>query len=219
MKEQLFRFIPLAVELLSRVRISQPQISPLPRFHEVYMNIRQELEAMGATVEPMTTAPAAVAPSKEEEVKSGTYCLTCSDDHISTSSGLLSEAARMAVGREITDPEIQMRIASALDELNAMERVDLAPNVIARLPADEKAKVDKLLPRMRDLRHNIHAIMDLDSLREVSAQAKDLRMDVRQTLVTSTLNRQDIDKVVVLAKKVASGEMTKEEAKAELRGE
>ncbi|GAI90004.1 unnamed protein product, partial [marine sediment metagenome] len=71
-------------------------------------------------------------------VAKGTACLPCCRDHLSTSSSALSEGIRFARDKGVKDPESLRRIRIALDELNVMERIDLAPDETAKLKDAEK---------------------------------------------------------------------------------
>jgi len=57
----------------------------------------------------------------------------------------------------VKDPEAVRRIRIALDELNIMERIDLAPDETAKLRGAEKELADWTLKQSRDLRHAITA--------------------------------------------------------------
>ncbi len=65
-------------------------------------------------------------PEENQTEDIATACVACAVGHFSTSSGLLKEALRFK-GEGITSNEILDRIAAALEEQNALERVDLTP--------------------------------------------------------------------------------------------
>jgi len=113
-------------------------------------------------------------PASQASVSAGTACLPCSRDHLSTSSSSLSEGVRFARDKGIKDPEVRRRIRIALDELNIMERIDLAPDEIAGLKGAEKVLANWILNQSRDLRHAITAIKDAESMEQAAAKASQI---------------------------------------------
>jgi len=111
------------------------------------------------------------AETPSNPVAAGTACLPCSRDHLSTSSSALSEAIRFARDKGVKDPEAVRRIRIALDELNIMERIDLAPEEVAKLKGDEKELAVWTLNQSRDLRHAITAIKDDESMEQAAVKA------------------------------------------------
>ncbi|MBA7469158.1 hypothetical protein ES707_04424 [subsurface metagenome] len=120
-----------------------------------------EFELQRRTAEPGATPPGA----------KGTACLPCSRDHLSTTSSALSEGIRFARDKGVKDHEVMRRIRIGLDELNAMERIDLAPEETAKLKGAEKELADWVLRQSRDLRHAITEIRDADTLEQAAARA------------------------------------------------
>jgi hypothetical protein len=88
--------------------------------------------------------------------KVATSCVGCAIGHLATVSGLLKECVRF-VGEGMDSPNIIDRLNTCLDELNAMERVDLLPNKIAELPEWERQLAHRALEVSRDTRHFIEA--------------------------------------------------------------
>ncbi len=118
------------------------------------------------------------APSEEKTivttktaVGTGTACIPCCRDHLSTSSSALSEGMRFARDKGIKDPEALRRIRIALDELNAMERIDLAPDETVKLKGAEKDLANWTLKGSREIRHAITAIKDVESMEQAAARA------------------------------------------------
>jgi len=109
------------------------------------------------------TSPAAIS--------AGTACLPCSRDHLSTSSAALSEGLRFARDKGIKDPEVVRRLRIAIDELNIMERIDLAPEEVTRLEGAEKDLANWVLNQSRNLRHSITAIANPDDMEQVAAKS------------------------------------------------
>lgn len=112
-----------------------------------------------------------------EEIASATVCLSCCRDHFSTISGALSEALRFARSDGMTSKDVQGRIGLALDEMNMMERIDLAPTAIAPLKGKEKELAEWALQNSRELRHTVGEIATVDDLEKAAAQAARLRQE------------------------------------------
>ena len=110
----------------------------------------------------------------QSSVSAGTACLPCSRDHLSTSSSALSEGIRFAREKGVRNPEVVRRIRIALDELNAMERIDLAPDETAKLRGAEKELAGWTLGQSRDLRHAITAIKDVETMEQAAARASEI---------------------------------------------
>jgi len=124
--------------------------------------------------ETPTTAPESQEEppfSQNEAVATGTACLPCCRDHLSTSSSALSEGIRFARDKGVKDPEALRRIRIALDELNVMERIDLAPDETAKLRGAEKGLANWTLKGSREIRHAITAIKDVESMEQAAAKA------------------------------------------------
>ena len=104
-------------------------------------------------------------------VARGTACLPCSRDHLSTTSSALSEGVRFARDEGVKHPEVIKRLRIAVDELNIMERIDLAPSEIASLKGEKKALADWVLSQSRNLRHDITSIKTPDDMEAAAANA------------------------------------------------
>jgi len=98
----------------------------------------------------------------------------CSRDHLSVTSSALSEGIRFAREKGVKSPEVLRRIRIALDELNIMERIDLAPEETAKLKGAEKEIGTWTLNQSRNLRHSITAIKDTETMEQAAAQASAL---------------------------------------------
>ena len=108
------------------------------------------------------------------KIKKGTACLPCSRDHLSTSSSALSEGVRFAREKGVKNAEVVRRLRIAIDELNIMERIDLAPSETSQLKGKEKETAIWVLSKSRDLRHDITAIKNADDMERVAAKAADV---------------------------------------------
>jgi len=145
-------------------------------------SVADELHSLGGS-EPrvgLTAPEAAKGPSPDQgetspqAVSAGTACLPCSRDHLSVTSSALGEAVRFAREKGVKDPEALRRIRIALDELNIMERIDLAPDEITGLKGAEKELANWTLNQSRNLRHSITAIKDADSMEQAAAKASQI---------------------------------------------
>ena len=141
--------------------------------------VSDRFDRIGLTEEPRATEAPATAPESQEEppllqseeVAKGTACLPCCRDHLSTSSSALSEGIRFARDKGTKDPESLRRIRIAMDELNIMERIDLAPDETAQLKGAEKDLANWTLKGSREIRHAITAIKDVESMEQAAAKA------------------------------------------------
>ena len=144
---------------------------------------------------PESTAPATAPETLKEtppgqgetstsqaSVSAGTACLPCSRDHLSVTSSALGEAVRFAREKGVKDPEALRRIRIALDELNIMERIDLAPDETAKLKGAEKELADWTLNQSRNLRHAITAIKDAESMEQAAARASQITEEFMKKL-------------------------------------
>ena len=156
-------------------------------------SVADELHSLGGSVPRAgPTAPVAQKepPSGQDEtssmsqasVSAGTACLPCSRDHLSVTSSALGEAVRFAREKGVRQPEVTRRIRIALDELNAMERIDLAPDETAKLKGAEKELAGWTLNQSRNLRHAITAIKDAESMEQAAARASQVTEEFMKKL-------------------------------------
>ena len=127
-----------------------------------------------------TVSPDIPTPTKPQEQKKGTHCLPCAINHLSTCSGLCSEALRFARADGMASPEVIQRVGLCQDELNAMERVDLRAEVVAGLDPKEKEIAHRALSGTRELRHNLENMSKVDELEKLTAQTQTLRTEIGQ---------------------------------------
>ncbi len=153
------------------------------------------------------------APQVTQEV--GTACLSCGRSHLSTVSGALSESLRFARSDGIKHPEVQRRLMMAEDEINMLERIDMAPDALMKASPEERQVAEEYLPRIRELRQHIGNITSVEHLGQAAAEASILGQEFR--LRHLQLRGVDLNPVVELAKQVQAGEITMEEAKEKLK--
>jgi len=154
-------------------------------------------------------------PAHTESQDIATSCMACSRSHLSTVSGALGEAMRFARDGGVLDPEVQRRLMLAEDEINIMERIDLAPDALANSPEGERALANEYLPRIRKLRQDLGRITSVDQLEQTAADSSLLSQEFR--LSHLQLQGVDLNPVMELAKKVQKGEMSIDDAKAKLK--
>lgn len=154
---------------------------------EFYANVRaiarqEEKERSKILRTPaVPQAPPPVLPL-ETRVEGGTACLPCSRDHFSTVSSVLNEALRFARKKGIRDPEVMKRIGIALDEMNALERIDLAAENIVQLKGREKQLAEWGLDKSRELRHKITTVQTPSDLEKVASDAAMIRTEFMRNL-------------------------------------
>jgi len=128
--------------------------------------------------EIVEVTPPETSQGTAEKAEEGTACLPCINSHFSVCSGLISdEALRMARRHGIGDEEIR-RINKCLDQLNAMEREDLAIEKIKDLPPWEKEIAIYAQNESADIRHGLETLTSVDDLEKVAIRIKDSRIRI-----------------------------------------
>ena len=149
--------------------------------------------APSESIEP-PIEPVEIGMAEGIEVESA--CLPCSVNHFATSSGLLNEAVRFKA-KGITSNEILDRIAKTLSEQNALERVDLAPELLRTVPAWGKPIAEEALEKSRQLRHRLERIKTIEQLGDIAADTetyyKKLNRDWYRAYLAN--EKPDIDKI------------------------
>jgi len=147
--------------------------------HRAVLFPAQKAEAPSVTELPITEEKAVnYSVGSTEATAVATGCVPCSLGHLGTCSGLLNEAVRFARKGGIENNEIFDRINMCLDELNALERVDLRPELIVNLPEWEKNLANQVLLASRAIRHNLEDISSVSKLEQVAATTQSTRNDV-----------------------------------------
>jgi len=138
--------------------------------------------------EPSPTEDVVVNQSNTQKATAiATGCLPCSLGHLGTCSGLLNEAMRFARTDGIQDGEVIGRINMCMDELNALERVDLRPEMIHGLPEWEKSLAEQALTLSRSLRHDLEGILDVNTLEAVTAKTQTQRQEIGKSFFQQRL--------------------------------
>lgn len=169
------------------IRINPPKRKPI-QYPEEITDLAEPRE--------ISTVP----PTSEEKVKKGTACLPCTNSHLHTCVGLLNEAVRMS-HNGIT-PEGIERIDGCLAEIAAAERVDLAPENIVNLPAEEKRIADYTAKEIRDIRHDIEGLSSPEQLQQIAAKTAQLQHYVGQEWFKERLSKMTPEARQELQKKI-----------------
>ncbi len=151
-------------KLLSQLIITRP---PKRRATE-YRQAAEEL--------PKVTEKYQIKETKASSIEAG--CLPCAIGHFGTCSGLLNEAMRFAKKDGIQSSEVIDRVNICMDELNALERVDLRPELTLNLPTWEKELADKALLASRSTRHGLEGLNSVSDLETVAATTQNVRQEI-----------------------------------------
>jgi hypothetical protein len=175
-------------------------------------DLRTELNASEAIPAEGTPAngetPVSVDPEKATDIATG--CVPCSIGHLGTCSGLLNEAMRFARKGGVESDEVISRINMCLDELNALERVDLRPELIHGLSPWERTLAEKALSLSRSLRHDLEGLSTLGSLEEIAAKTQGTRQEIGKGWFKGKLERMTPEQRESMENKL---ELTLDEAK------
>lgn len=137
---------------------------------------------------------------KATEVATG--CVPCAIGHIGTCSGLLNEAMRFAKKDGMDSTEVIDRMGMCLDELNAMERVDLRPELTAELPEWEKTLANDALVASRGLRHGLEETKTVNELEKLAATTQAIRTRIGRGWFKQKLGRMSTQEKEQLHKRV-----------------
>lgn len=141
------------------------------------------------------------------ETISQNYCANgiivhnCSIGHLGTCSGLLNEAMRFARKDGMSD-EVISRVNMCMDELNALERVDLRPEVIHPLPDWEKTIAGKTLTLSRTLRHDLEQLATVEGLEGIAAKTQGARQEIGNTWFKERLSRMTSEQRKIVEEKL-----------------
>ena len=124
---------------------------------------------------------------KATGVKTG--CIPCSIGHVGTCSGILNEAMRFARKDGISSAEVIDRVNICLDELNALERIDLRPEMTNNLPEWEKGLAIEVLNTSRNLRHGLESLNSLNDLEILAGDTQSVRQKIGRTWFQEKIKR------------------------------
>ena len=140
------------------------------------------------------------AKGKATEIATG--CVPCAIGHFGTCSGLLNEAMRFARNDGIQSNEVVDRVGICLDELNAMERVDLRPEMIVQLADWEKELAQQALAASRATRHTLEAYASVDALEKAAADTQSFRAQIFRTWIKAKMEHLSPEEQKNIQKKV-----------------
>ncbi len=193
MNSQLFTvFIQESTRFLSQYLRSRPQ--KRPAILDEPIEEEEPLELIREPLEVIESEPAAQPENKATSIEAG--CIPCSLGHISTCSGLLSESMRFARKDGINSNEVVDRVGLCIDEISALERVDLRPQLIVNLPPWEKELARKILLESRNIRHGLEKISTVEDLEKIAAQAQIVRQEIGRTWFNHRLSQEKLEENV-----------------------
>jgi len=113
-------------------------------------------------------------------------CVPCAVGHFSTSAGVLNEAFRFR-NEGLTSPQILDRIAKAIEEQNALERVDLTPEKMQKLQDWERSLAEEALTKSRELRHSLESLQSIEELESLAADTEEFYKKLNREWTTKRL--------------------------------
>ena len=96
---------------------------------------------------------------------------------------------RFAHSDGIESEEVISRCNMCFDELNALERVDLRPELINGLPDWEHALALEALTLSRTLRHELEGLSSVDALERIAARTQATRQKIGISWMKQRLSR------------------------------
>lgn len=120
-----------------------------------------------------------------------TGCVPCSLGHFSTAAGLLNEAMRFG-NKDGMSPDVIDRISSAIDEFNALERVDLRPEMTVNLDGNIKKLALKTLNDSRSIRHGLENLSSIEELEALAAKTQESRKVIAREWFEEKLSKSPI---------------------------
>lgn len=175
--------------------VGQPNIIEQLEKHVREMPSRILTEAPPPTKVIETDAPQPIpAVTHDENPREGeatavpTGCLPCALGHYGACTGILNEARRFAQSDGMASVDVIDRVNICMDELNAMERKDLRPQMIDQLPTWEKDLANKALNESRQIRHALESgVNSLDELDHIAARTQETRMSLGRVWMSKKL--------------------------------
>ena len=137
---------------------------------EPLLEEKQTKKTIVPAIVPQVIKPMEVTKTETSKVKSA--CVPCAIRHFTTSAKLLAEAVRFKADG-LVSPQVMDDIAESIAEQNALERIDLTPAKIQKLPEWEKEMASTALSKSRELRHKLETVKDMDQLEAIAAETED----------------------------------------------
>ncbi len=156
-------------KLLTELIRTRPRKRAAPALQESVPVVVEE----GQPPEVVEVTTTAVEGEKASGIVAG--CVPCAIGHLGTCSGLTNEAVRFAKKDGVQSGEVIDRVNMCLDELNAMERVDLRPEMIVNLTEWEKELANQALVASRSARHDLEGLTSVEGLEQAAANIQTTR--------------------------------------------
>jgi hypothetical protein len=166
-----FSLLSLAISRRkSDISVEMPSIEDLEtKVQGIYASkTPKELSALGEV-------PYKPLEPSEKATAIATGCVPCSVNHLGTCSGLLNEAMRFARSDGVQSEEVIDRVGMCMDELAALIRVDLRPEMTVNLSSKDKELADEILVGSRNIVHKLEGISNVADLEQIAAEAQGLR--------------------------------------------
>ena len=162
----------------------------IPTFADLEADVQELWASQAKEAPPEIEEAQPLAPVSSERAQAvATGCVPCSIGHLGTCSGLLNEGMRFARDDGLSSDEVLTRVNMCLDELNALERVDLRPELIYGLPDWEKELAEKALNLSRTLRHDLEGLSSVSDLEEIAAKTQATRQEIGTGWMRERLKR------------------------------
>jgi len=123
----------------------------------------------------ISEVPRSLPESSEKATAIATGCIPCSVNHLGTCSGLLNEAMRFARSNGVQSEEVIDRVGMCMDEIAALIRVDLRPEMTVNLSSKDKELADEILVASRNIVHKLEGINNVADLEQIAAETQGLR--------------------------------------------
>lgn len=156
----------------------------------------------------LQAAPVSENPTKTSETprEIATACVPCALGHFSRSAGALNEAMRFK-DEGISSNEVLDRLASVLEEQNALERFDLTPEKLQGTPAWEREIAEEALKESRKLRHRLEGIQSIEELEKAAADTAAYYKNLNRAWYRGRFSHLGEQKVAVIEKRISPEEM------------
>ena len=129
-------------------------------------------------------------------------CVPCAIGHLGTCTGVLNEAMRFARSDGINSAEVIDRVSMCMDEISALERIDLRPEMLVSLPPWERKLANNVLNKSRGIRHRLEGLGNVSDLEDVAAETQTLRKEVGRAWFQQRLSKMSDKEKTDISKRV-----------------
>jgi hypothetical protein len=170
-------------------------------------DLQADLEKLWESQTPVTVPEASyrlarVENGAQRSTAVATGCVPCSIGHLGTCTGLLNEAMRFARSDGVGSEEVINRVNVCLDELNALERMDLRPEMTHGLPDWEKALAEQALDLSRRTRHDLEGLTSVSDLEAIAAKTQGGRQEIGKAWFRERIKRLSPEQRQVVEEKI-----------------